>query len=145
MTGSMRGLLIVEVIVGLAMPVAMLVAGAVALPVVLPMLVTALPTDLETSTSPARTIALPLLMLYGVVAGSIGLYAVIAMLRAVLGGARPRISRSTLWMLLALGVSALAVPFLLLGTGRPVAWLLGLVLPVAVVAHLAYLYRTRAA
>lgn len=135
-----RTLLILELAVGLAAPIAALVAGAIALPFVLPMLLTALPSDLAETDSPVRTVALPLLLLYGVAGGSAGLYAVVALLRGVLAGAKVRMSRRTLWLLLLLGLSALAVPFVLLGPGRPLVWVLGLVVPIAVVAHLVYVY-----
>lgn len=140
MTRPTRTLLIVELVVALAAPVAVLVAGAVSLPLVLPILLTALPSDLATTREPVRTVALPVLMLYGVVAGSLGLYAVIALLRGVLAGVKVRMSSTKLWLLLALGLSALAVPFVLLGPGRLLVWVLGLVLPIAAVAHLVYVY-----
>jgi hypothetical protein len=141
LTGRARSLLVVELIVGLAMPTLLLLTGVLLLPVMLPTLIMGLTSDMVVTSSFPGPMTLPTLVVGGVLAGAAGLYAVWVLSRHALRGTVPKTSRAVIWAMLSLGIGASILPLAIFGYGRPLMWLMYVVLPLGVVGHLVYLSR----
>jgi len=107
----------------------------------LPTLIVGLTSETVLMSSSRSPMALPMLVVSGVLAGAAGLSAVWILARHVLRGVVPKTSRGVIWTMLLLGIGALFLPFVIFGYGGPLTWLAYVVLPLGVVGHLLYLSR----